>query len=377
VQELASGDYFGEMALLLDQPRNATVRAREDSELLALRRPAFVELVRDHPQLRAHFNEMMRARGAIVTPDGDVQLTTPPEIVLPTERRPFWIALALGLGLFFALSDATRVSSAPALAFLTLIVGALVGPVSYVVYLASTNVLTWQPRRIAITFAIAALAVPLTARIEFAIGTLGTGLPGALTAAAVEEPAKVLIIVWLLRRPEMRFQMDGVIFGAAAGMGFSAFESLNYGFLNMSSMSLMLGILWFRAMLSPFTHGTWTAIICAVIWRVKGTGLPRWDWRVLAAFAVSIGLHVAWDWAPVRFPLQYYYMGVGVVGLAILGLLVRGARRQQGSAVVALNPELLSRARISQHAPVACLRCGQMAPSGAHFCPRCGVALRL
>jgi CRP-like cAMP-binding protein len=37
VARLASGDFFGEMALMTGEPRNATVRAAEDTEVLVLR----------------------------------------------------------------------------------------------------------------------------------------------------------------------------------------------------------------------------------------------------------------------------------------------------------------------------------------------------
>jgi RsiW-degrading membrane proteinase PrsW (M82 family) len=62
--------------------------------------------------------------------------------------------------------------------------------------------------------------------------------------------------------------MDAVVFGAAASMGFAAIESMIYGWtsLGTGASGSMLAVLWLRALLSQFGHGTWTAIAAVGIW---------------------------------------------------------------------------------------------------------------
>src|SRR5687768_9135694 len=48
---LKTGDFFGEMALLDDLPRSASVTAAEDARLLVLKRDQFAEHVKNNPAM--------------------------------------------------------------------------------------------------------------------------------------------------------------------------------------------------------------------------------------------------------------------------------------------------------------------------------------
>jgi CRP-like cAMP-binding protein len=53
VAELGPGDFFGELALLVDRPRNCTVTATTPMEVLVLDRRSFTDALNDMPSLGA------------------------------------------------------------------------------------------------------------------------------------------------------------------------------------------------------------------------------------------------------------------------------------------------------------------------------------
>jgi hypothetical protein len=88
---------------------------------------------------------------------------------------------------------------------------------------------------------------------------------------------------------------------AVLGAGFAALETGLYALARVETVGVVLGVLWFRALLSPFTHGTWTAIGCATIWRERAVGWRRGAWKIAAACGAAIVLHgrgiaVRWMW---------------------------------------------------------------------------------
>ena len=79
VKELATGEHFGEMALIRSQPRSASVRSIGASELLTLRRTEFFEIIRNQPRLAVkllwQFTGVLAERLADTTRDLSVART--------------------------------------------------------------------------------------------------------------------------------------------------------------------------------------------------------------------------------------------------------------------------------------------------------------
>ena len=62
IAELTRPAFFGEMALMTGESRNATIRARTDAEVLEMSRNGFTELFKSHPDAAAQMSEIIAAR---------------------------------------------------------------------------------------------------------------------------------------------------------------------------------------------------------------------------------------------------------------------------------------------------------------------------
>jgi CRP-like cAMP-binding protein/di/tricarboxylate transporter len=92
---LGPGQYFGEIALILNEPRTASVRAIGEAEVLRLERGRFLELIRRNPtvaltvttkiigHLRAADNARTRPGGVSPTPDLTLETSERPPVSTP------------------------------------------------------------------------------------------------------------------------------------------------------------------------------------------------------------------------------------------------------------------------------------------------------
>jgi CRP-like cAMP-binding protein/RsiW-degrading membrane proteinase PrsW (M82 family) len=377
---LGAGDFFGEVALLTAAPRTATVRATEETSLLVLSRPIFQAIVSEERSVGDQIREMVAIRfgGA---PSQSVMLPDPVSTFIPfagdAPRRNLWALMAGGALTFALLAVLAAVTEQPLFVYGALLCGALVAPTLFLTYLARAKLLAERPSGLIATCLFAAGAgLPLAIFIEHLLGATPGQLTSALAVSIIEELAKIIGVIWLLNRRPLRFRMDGIIFGAAAGMGFAAIENALYAGARLDAVDEMVAVLFLRSVLAPFGHGAWTALVCAAIWREKGAHAARPSWQVVAAFSVAVLLHTMWDWRPLPNVLNLFWVfGMATAGVVILRAVLHDALREETRSVSALNPGATG--ALGPRLRVLCGACGQQAPSGVRYCPRCGAALRV
>jgi RsiW-degrading membrane proteinase PrsW (M82 family) len=238
-----------------------------------------------------------------------------------------------------------------------ILLGAFLVPVTYVVFLHENETFTRiSPSVIALAFFFGGVLGTFGAQLLEEQLVTGRGLLAMLAVGFSEEVAKLVAISWLLWKKEYRSEMHGIIFGAAAGMGFAAFENMGYGFTfllqSRGDLNVLGEVLASRGVLAPLGHGTWAAIVAGVLWRERRDGRPRINGAILKTFIGVVALHGLWDWTTVAIPIGLELPGlmlqwrpldfmipdiwlpipgliIGAVGLRILSGLLREANRSQ------------------------------------------------
>jgi protease PrsW len=242
-------------------------------------------------------------------------------------RHTWFLVLAVGLAIFVAM-DATFIATRTvALLPTVILLGASLLPVTFVVYVYQRVQTKDVP--------VAAVAV-----VAFLSGALGLLVAGVLEYATlrelgalkllgvglIEESAKLIFPLIVFFRSRYRSEADGLLFGVASGMCFSAMESMGYGlaaFLQYKgSIGALEETLLLRGLLSPLGHAAWTGLVCAVLWRERErTGHITFNLAVMAAFLAAVLLHTSWD----TFGSLTSRLSITWVGFEFFGLIVVGA----------------------------------------------------
>lgn len=260
----------------------------------------------------------------------------------PGGTHSWWRVLLTG-SLLYALGLVVLIVSGNPNLFPTVVMlGTFLVPVTYVVFFYSRRHLS-------------PLTLPTTAMSFFYGGVLGVFAASlleplfirqldfltALMVGLIEEFAKILGVLVIARRRRHDSELDGLILGAAAGMGFAALESNGYAFSAFlrsgGSLSLTVLVTLLRGVLSPVGHGTWTAILASVLFRESGVGRFHFSRQVMGAYLTVAALHGLWDGLPsvmgaLASPGVDIIIGqasVGAIGLFILWRQWREAERRE------------------------------------------------
>jgi protease PrsW len=302
--------------------------------------------------------------------------------------KRYWRIFLLGLFAYIIVTQVLLITQNLHMVPLELLLASALVPAVFVIFCFEQNAFADMPFGVvSITFmsgailglTIAAVLEPLLLPPTIASGSAIT-LGAALLIGLCEESAKVVSVLWFLRDKRLRSELDGLILGAAAGMGFAALETAGYGFVAFltgftnslsSNSSTVVAIdqgihqmnysLILRMALAIFGHGVWTAIVCASIWRDRRQKTFRLTFGVVLAFCIAVGLHALWDWAPFTQYLSTstnqlevfvvvvgWFVLIGGTGLFLLSFFFRESVSRAKLGPAAPRPKPLLRAVLAE-----------------------------
>jgi RsiW-degrading membrane proteinase PrsW (M82 family) len=256
-------------------------------------------------------------------------------------RRSWFRTFAYGLGLYAVLTVATAATNNVHLLPSVLMIGALLVPVTFVVYVFERLSVGVEPLpSLATCFVVGGLVgTAAAALLEYeTLVDLG-GLP-LLAIGLIEESVKLAIPLVLFLRRRFLEPSAGLLFGVAAGMGFASFESMGYGLAELISSHGQLGatelLLALRGLASPAGHAAWTGLVCAALWQARvRRPVPGWWTPVAAAFCAAVVLRALWD-ATSSATLR---LAVAAVSIALLAKQLRAVRRAGSHRLLTNRPE--------------------------------------
>jgi len=254
----------------------------------------------------------------------------------PVQSERHWLrVLIIGALLFILATVVLFVTGNPNLYPTVIMVGNFLVPVVFVTFLYDHQHLSSLSLPVvAMSFVLGGVLGVLGASILEPLllsSSAGAGdeltITSGLMIGLIEEGCKIIAVIWLARRWQHTLEMDGLLLGAAAGMGFAALESTGYAFTVLISSQGQVGISIFetvvRGLLAPFGHGTWTAILGAAIFRASAPGRFRITGRVLLTYLFVVVIHGLWDGLPrVRYLVLPPGIPISLASLVLNGISV-------------------------------------------------------
>jgi RsiW-degrading membrane proteinase PrsW (M82 family) len=218
---------------------------------------------------------------------------------LPT--RLWKLLLAGGLVTWLIAAAVTEITDDTILVPTVIIVGSFMVPVTMAAFALSRRrdgYLTTE--EVVLGFLLAGtLGVVATALMETYLLPSASGT--FIAVGWIEELGKASVLLLVAHQVHHREPRDGMVLGAVVGAGFAAFESSGYALQTLlanvdeKSVVAILEIEAFRAVLAPFGHITWTALIGGALFASSRGGRFHVTRRLVLTILGVVTLHALWD----------------------------------------------------------------------------------
>jgi len=310
---------------------------------------------------------------------GTTRTTPPIEEVQTGWPKPWFFmrVLAFMLAVYFILSKSVDLFQNPNDIPGLMVLGSLAVPLSTAIFIWELN----TPRNVSFVQVLMLICLGGVISLfltEIAARISQLGWLGAPGAGIVEEISKLAAVILVMRRVRYRYILNGIVFGAAIGAGFAAFETAGYSFFQgylsgftekalnhldvltrvrddliaTKDYGLVTSLVYSltgripsdmmseqintRSFLAPFGHVIWTAIAAGAFWRVKGAQPFRlkmiFEPNFIRTLLVPMALHSLWDTDLIQrnppLPQTILLLILGAIGWYVGFLLVQQGLRQ-------------------------------------------------
>lgn len=258
-------------------------------------------------------------------------------------RHDFWLKILLtGFALYIITLKALSYTGNPNLVMTLVILGNFLVPVSFVSFFYERrDKFSVSMTSTALCFLYGGILGTVTAALIEPFFITSLNFSTSFIVGVIEEFAKIIGVIIIARRRKYNSYKDGIILGAAAGMGFAAFESTGYAFSAFlqsgGNLSATVLITLIRGLTAPVGHGTWTAIFSGVLLNESVSGNFRFNRKVIFTYLTVVVLHGLWDGLP--FIISDFIpspnaeliglASVGAIGLFILYRQWRKAKKEE------------------------------------------------
>lgn len=216
-----------------------------------------------------------------------------------------WSRVLVGLGMaFFMLMLCCEIfdniNALPG----TIILGSFMVPVAVLVFFFELN----TPKNISFYNVLKIFLVGGCASLLFTLFLFslvqdgGTDYIEAILVGIVEEIGKAGIVAYFIfREKDAKYNVNGLLIGAAVGAGFAAFESAGYAlnFFLQGGYDTMMDVIFLRAVLAPGGHVVWAAMTGYAMMLAKGDAPMSLNvfaqagfWKI---FWLPVAMHAIWD----------------------------------------------------------------------------------
>lgn len=271
--------------------------------------------------------------------DNTIEIQEP----IPVVRRNAWLKVLTTAAFFYIFLLIALLITKNSNLFPTLVmVGNFMVPVAYVAFIYERrNLSRLTMPTVSMAFFYGGLLGIIAASILEPFFIRQLNLSAILRIGLIEEFTKIMGVLVIARHKQHDSEMDGLILGAASGMGFAALESSGYAFTALleshGSISATVEVTLLRGLLSPLGHGTWTAILASVLFRESKKCDFRINWKVIGAYLFVSILHAMWDGLPLIISyilgqglgVLIAWLAIGAIGLFALWLRWKEAIRLQ------------------------------------------------